>query len=79
MKESTFLNKIKQIRDKAAAPIATVLSAPAVMKSKMQQTTADLKFNAMKAKNSAKNMPDYDSDGNITEGFKVRNSYKKGK
>lgn len=79
MKESTFLNKIKQIRDKAAAPLATVISAPAVMKSKMSQAKSDLQYDAMKMKNSTKNMPDYDSDGNITEGFKVRNSYKKGK
>lgn len=77
MKMNTWFNKIKQIRDTAAKPLAAVISAPAVMKSKVSQSSADLKYNAAKMKNSTKNMPDYDSSGNVTEGFKVKNSYKK--
>ncbi len=79
MKKDTYFNKIKEIRDKAINASATVISAPSVMKSKLSQSRGDLKYEAAKTIKSVKGMPDYDSDGNITEGFKVRNSYKKGK
>lgn len=76
MKTETYFNKMKAIKDKAVSAAAAVISAPAVMKSKMSQSGADLKFEAMKMRNSAKNMPDYNSDGGVTEGFRMKNSYR---
>lgn len=66
MKESTFFNKIKQIRDKAVDPL----------KNKVNQARNELKADAESLKKGTKGMPDYDADGNVTPAFKLKNSYK---
>jgi hypothetical protein len=75
MKESTFLNKIKQIRDKAAAPLATVLAAPANAMSAFKKNRDTANFTALKQANAIpKKAPNYNPDGSVTDYFKTRST-----
>jgi len=73
MKTSTYLNKMKSIRDKASAPVANIIAAPAMIKSKMSQSKSTANFNVLKQANAIpKNAPDYNSNGDVTDTFKVK-------
>jgi len=72
MKKETLLNKMKAIRDKAINTTATIIAAPAIIKSKRSIAQSTRDFNTLREARKYKGAPEYDNSGRVTDALKAR-------
>lgn len=72
MRASNFYKKMGSFGKGVTDKVATVMAAPAIIKSKISQSRSGSNARILKEANSYKGAPDYDGSGKITDAFKVR-------
>ena len=72
MRASTFYKKMGSFGKGVVDKVSTVMAAPTVIKSKMSRTKSGINADVLRQANMYKGAPDRDSNGNMSDAFKVR-------